>query len=258
MPELDSIFCSDTAPHFVSCFQFFVSVETLHIECNYLTGSITASVCSERGLRFQQLATLIVDCVVDCSCCDNCRDSCSEEFHGRPPATWSPTSAVWHSLGAVEKIEHSFGSNYLGDPNSTQFKALEWLIQEDPWEIESNTENFIQRFVLVLFYLETSQKGEWLSCGKPEDSEESCYYYKLLTTQTEPWQYQEQLWKHWLSGLHECEWAGVLCDPDTDIVTDIILGKIRVIDRLQKHHDSVLTILELLNRRLQADRVDSH
>jgi len=53
--------------------QFFsVMQETLQIQGNQLTGSISAVVCSERGLRFQQLATLIVDCVVTCDCCDNC------------------------------------------------------------------------------------------------------------------------------------------------------------------------------------------
>ena len=48
--------------------------ETLQIQGNELTGSISAAVCSERGLRFQQLATLIVDCVVACECCDNCEE----------------------------------------------------------------------------------------------------------------------------------------------------------------------------------------
>ena len=51
--------------------------ETLMIQGNQLTGSITAAVCAERGLRFQQLATLIVDCVVECSCCDTCEGGTS-------------------------------------------------------------------------------------------------------------------------------------------------------------------------------------
>ena len=53
-------------------FDHLTALETLQIQGNQLTGSISAEVCSGRGLRFQQLATLIVDCVVECGCCDNC------------------------------------------------------------------------------------------------------------------------------------------------------------------------------------------
>ena len=55
-------------------FDHLTALETLQIQGNELTGSISAQVCSERGLRFQQLATLIVDCVVACTCCDNCEE----------------------------------------------------------------------------------------------------------------------------------------------------------------------------------------
>ena len=55
-------------------FDHLTALETLQIQGNELTGSISAQVCSERGLRFQQLATLIVDCVITCTCCDNCEE----------------------------------------------------------------------------------------------------------------------------------------------------------------------------------------
>lgn len=55
-------------------FDYLTALETLQIQGNQLTGSISAAVCAERGLRFQQLATLIVDCVVECDCCDNCEE----------------------------------------------------------------------------------------------------------------------------------------------------------------------------------------
>jgi Leucine rich repeat len=55
-------------------FDHLTALETLQIQGNHLTGSISENVCNERGLRFQQLATLIVDCVVKCECCDNCEE----------------------------------------------------------------------------------------------------------------------------------------------------------------------------------------
>ena len=50
-------------------FDHLTALETLQIQGNELTGSISYQVCRERGLRFQQLATLIVDCVIQCTCC---------------------------------------------------------------------------------------------------------------------------------------------------------------------------------------------
>ncbi|CAB9501711.1 expressed unknown protein [Seminavis robusta] len=55
-------------------FDHLTALETLQIQGNQLTGSISAAVCAERGLRFQQLATLIVDCSVECTCCDFCEE----------------------------------------------------------------------------------------------------------------------------------------------------------------------------------------
>jgi hypothetical protein len=53
-------------------FDYLTALETLQIQWNFLTGSISAQICAERGLRFQQLALLTVDCVVECNCCDWC------------------------------------------------------------------------------------------------------------------------------------------------------------------------------------------
>jgi len=55
-------------------FDYLTALETLQIQGNEITGTISAQICVERGLRFQQLATLIVDCVVVCDCCDNCKE----------------------------------------------------------------------------------------------------------------------------------------------------------------------------------------
>ncbi|CAB9523112.1 Leucine Rich Repeat [Seminavis robusta] len=58
-------------------FDHLTALETLQIQGNLLTGSISSAVCAERGLRFQQLSRLIVDCEVQCTCCDN-SDNCEE------------------------------------------------------------------------------------------------------------------------------------------------------------------------------------
>lgn len=135
--------------------------------------------------------------------------------------TMAPTS-FRESLGIEQQIIEIFGSDYLDDESSTQYKALQWLINEDPFEIQPNAENLIQRFILVYLYFETTKEGEWISCGKPEGVQpDSCYYMFLVDTYVEPWSYNELYWTRWLTGGHECEWAGVTCHSDK--VTDINL-----------------------------------
>lgn len=55
-------------------FDHLTMLETLQIQGNQLTGSISSTICDERGQRLEELSTLIVDCVISCpeNCCDTC------------------------------------------------------------------------------------------------------------------------------------------------------------------------------------------
>lgn len=84
----------------------------------------------------------------------------------------------------------SISGDVLLQPGSPQFKALEWILEEDGMNLTHNSGNLVQRYALmVLFYATIGE--EW------KDS------------------------KGFGSDIHECEWSPISCA--TDIVRSFIL-----------------------------------
>jgi hypothetical protein len=125
--------------------------------------------------------------------------------------TTVPTNPRWN-LGIREQLELVVGSEKLSDEESAPFRALEWIIQEDPMQLLPEDSNLAQRFLLAMFYFETHEEGEWLSCNRQEetDPDDVCYYQKLVSVF--PHEYRGITWFRWLSDKHECLWAGLFCD----------------------------------------------
>ena len=101
-------------------------------------------------------------------------------------------------------------------------KAWEWLAFEDPMQLPATAPNVLQRFSAALFYFSTSQQGPWKACDPSNPTTEkndTCYYYGLLGNGTfnvprnslEYERFEEVQATRWLSGAHECSWAGLLC-----------------------------------------------
>jgi hypothetical protein len=100
----------------------------------------------------------------------------------------------------------------MADPDSPHARAANWIINEDPRMLEPEADNLIQRFLLSLFYLATTERQPWLSCNPPVGDETyMCNYTKLAQVFPEV-EYENVLWGRWLSWEHECGWAGVFCD----------------------------------------------
>jgi hypothetical protein len=124
--------------------------------------------------------------------------------------TLAPTS-LRYTLGIQEQLELVVGSEKLNDPKSAQYRAKEWIINDDPMQLSPNDANLMQRFLLAVFYFKTHEEGDWLSCNAPdEDSDDFCFYQKLVGVF--PTEYRGVAWYRWLSGNHECMWAGIFCD----------------------------------------------
>lgn len=77
------------------------------------------------------------------------------------------------------------------DPEHPVYKALYWMIDEDPLHLCPDDGNLEQRYVLVLLYFSTSGDN-WTKCRR--DGLPICNG------------------KNFLSGTHECEWGGITCD----------------------------------------------
>jgi hypothetical protein len=134
-----------------------------------------------------------------------------DEDPGAPTAP--PTTILEGTYRAQFVSEVGDAVNVEGSP---QDRAAEWIMFEDPLGLPTNAPNLIQRYHMALFYFLTTNNGEkaWNSCNQPRENEtDECLYvagefdYDGNRSAT-----------RWLSGTHECEWIGVLCDPVENII----------------------------------------
>ncbi|CAB9507481.1 receptor-like protein kinase [Seminavis robusta] len=118
-------------------------------------------------------------------------------------------------LGDIQnRIEEAFGPDYFmktDEPEHTQpkFKALDWIMFEDPLQLEPDSNNLLQRFIVVLTYFQTSREGDWLACGPSSTPNDETCWFQI--------QGSDSLASRWLTGVHECQWAGIYCDGEKRI-----------------------------------------
>ena len=134
-------------------------------------------------------------------------------------------------------LEELFGTDYFNNANSVQFKALQWMVYDDPLELDPITEdyNVIQRFVLTYLYFVT---GPWTACNPPAPApapaQQSinptetvlCTYQALIGNGKFEVEYQygpiyayyvSTVATRWLTEKHECKWAGIFCNDQKQV-----------------------------------------
>ncbi|CAB9496625.1 LRR receptor-like serine threonine-protein kinase [Seminavis robusta] len=95
----------------------------------------------------------------------------------------------------------------------TRLKAFDWIVNHDPMQLEYDAPNLVQRFVLVLFYYQTTRHKPWKECNPVATNQKSsttnfCYQIHSVTGDI-----TVRIWgDQWLSDSHECKWAGISCD----------------------------------------------
>ena len=105
------------------------------------------------------------------------------------------------------------------DENTPAGRARNWILDVDPLRLTDSSPNLDHRYLLALFYFATAGNGDdtWLSCGKPDDpNDSSCTYLELQLTDHTYVPVEDQV--RWLSIAFECEWNGVLCDDNDEII----------------------------------------
>jgi hypothetical protein len=112
--------------------------------------------------------------------------------------------------------------------DSPQYRAMEWILEEDAMKLGSNDTSLLQRYLLAVFYFSTTNNGElsWRSCN-PDRSDYNivdCQYLNMNTLANDSIAYTPEPSYRWLSNVHECKWAGNLCD-DNNITRAIDLRK---------------------------------
>ncbi|CAB9496613.1 receptor-like protein kinase precursor [Seminavis robusta] len=111
----------------------------------------------------------------------------------------------------------------------TRQKAFDWIVNHDPMQLEYDSPNLIQRFLLVLFYYQTTRHKPWKVCNPGATNRRSsttnfCYQIHPVTGDITLDIWDDQ----WLSDSHECQWAGVICEnaqSEEKAVTDLRLGR---------------------------------
>ena len=115
-------------------------------------------------------------------------------------------------LAISNQIKRIIPSTVLYNTSTPQYRALEWILFTDPMKLGQSDPNLVQRYVLALFYFQTTARyGSWNSSCIPPDSTESIYCTGSESR------------IRWLSDSSECEWDGVLCN-DANQTTSLELG----------------------------------
>jgi len=133
--------------------------------------------------------------------------------------TSSPTVAPTTSAEGLyrEQFANVVGDSVYEAGTPAQL-ASEWIIRSDPLGLSVVDNHLIQRYLLALFYFETSRNGPWRSCNPPEGDETSaCEFLKFTRNPDQSVSYVPEPDVRWLSDKHECEWVGVLCDETNTI-----------------------------------------
>ncbi|CAB9510616.1 receptor-like protein kinase [Seminavis robusta] len=143
---------------------------------------------------------------------------CSKK--GGDVETQAPTSFRYFVLEDIQnRIEEAFGPDYFPkndkqEPTQPKFKALDWIVFEDPLQLDTDANNLLQRFILSLTYFQTSREGDWLACGPSSTPNDETCWFQI--------QGSDSLASRWLTGVHECQWAGIFCDGEKSI-TQLLL-----------------------------------
>lgn len=116
----------------------------------------------------------------------------------------------------IERFEYVSGAA-VRDPTSVENRAARWIINEDPIRLEWFDSNLIQRFLLAIFYFDTTKDGKrpWRSCNKPKENEtSSCVHLRFSRHLNDTIEYIPEEKIRWLSEEHECKWVGNVCDDN--------------------------------------------
>lgn len=143
-----------------------------------------------------------------------------------------PSLPYRETLGILETVTREIGAESLNDTESPYSQALQWITYEDPIQSVPEDTSFLQRYVLAYFYYATSVDRPWLSCSQAEGNEtDDCMFIKVVDS--DGLEKSEIPFKRWLSNTSECEWAGIFCN-DNEQVISIEMRKFPIVFFLQE------------------------
>lgn len=149
----------------------------------------------------------------------------SDGNSGTEAPTVSPTTER-------ENIYRKQIADIVGDkiyePGTPHNNAINWIVNEDPMQMEASDQNLMQRFMMAFLYFHTSDNGNkpWTSCNPPKEGEDdTCVGLQFARQPDDSVEYIPRDGKfRWLSGKEECSWYGVLCEGGNKILGFNLIG----------------------------------
>lgn len=131
-----------------------------------------------------------------------------------PPTSVRDSSGIWERLAQLSGPDILLGK--AGDvkmQQTPQFKAANWLINEDARQLDVSDDLLEQRYILALIYFSTNG-DDWTQCSFDPNVEE-CVYFDST--------YQSEFTEmSFLSSEHECTWFQTYCSSD-NVVRELTL-----------------------------------
>mmetsp|Transcript_47787 Transcript_47787/g.70724 ORF Transcript_47787/g.70724 Transcript_47787/m.70724 type:complete len:1068 (+) Transcript_47787:143-3346(+) len=165
-----------------------------------------------------------------------------------PVPTNPPTSKSVVDL--LDKLKEISGEEVTKE-GTPQYKARKWITNDDPMKLLYDDHSVIQRYILALIYFALGG-DDWGKCSRDENSNECkyvCYTesHCIVESQCDAQSYDNFgigtcYGFPYLSGESECNWGGVVCDYDGDVV-EIELGDNNLHGKQLPHEISHLTYL---------------
>jgi len=112
---------------------------------------------------------------------------------------------------------HPFAGDAIYEANTIEYLTAQWLLYEDPQQLQYYDQNLIQRYRLAYFCMKTTDGGKkpWRSCNKPGPEDNStCVHLRFNRRLNNTIEYRPEEGIRWLSGEHECDWVGNTCDDN--------------------------------------------
>ena len=162
-----------------------------------------------------------------------------------PPSTPDDVSPVGDLLSEIR--------DKLLDPTTPHYKAAQWIMYEDPLQMDVQNPLLIQRYMMAFLYFHTSRNGEqpWRACepkrhtcitpapgiesldseeyyaqcpewecNPPKEGEDdTCTSLEFTRLDNDCIDYEPKANKvRWLSGQAVCKWEGVLCAGGAEVL----------------------------------------
>ena len=137
-----------------------------------------------------------------CLCCTECCDRESRQCGLPEPIN-----------GPYKDYLAQFFGDVVYETDNAYDRAIQWIIYEDPLQLQADSDDLVQRYILAFFYFHTSEANPWISCNPQVEGETmNCTYQKIVQRSDDGVAFESVESARWLSGVPECQWAGVLCD----------------------------------------------